>query len=208
MTLKQKSTGSNISFGTTTDRSLFPLSCGKDRLGNELVPIRSPPHRYPGMYKNELKTSSIHQQENHYFSPGSKHGKYLNRSEIRFFRVTTDEMSDPGLYQKSSLDIESDVNFLKKNQPANYQPFLAVKPRFVQKKVDTMFTPGPGKYDVVNLRLNRKVEFPGEFGSRPDMKQKMVPEPNAVKSMLKSDYFDKKKEARRAGKLAYFSLYY
>lgn len=44
---------SNVSFGTTRGREIFPSSVPHNRLASDLNPIRGAPNRGPGTYENE-----------------------------------------------------------------------------------------------------------------------------------------------------------
>lgn len=48
---------SNVSFGTTQDRQIFPTHVPPTRFGNELNPITGSPEVGPGRYNNEEVSS-------------------------------------------------------------------------------------------------------------------------------------------------------
>lgn len=49
----------HVSFGTTTDREIFPSSVPHNRLASDLNPIRGAPNRGPGCYENEQVRSTF-----------------------------------------------------------------------------------------------------------------------------------------------------
>ena len=195
--LKRKKNLKNISFGTTKNRELFPIKCADDRLGNQMTPIRGPPHRAPGMYEYDKMTSSHYLMNNETMKPCSKYGKYLNRTEKQFFKWPVMVTPDPGAYATSeSNSFES-----------SYEPFNTKTKRFTQKKVDTMETPGPGAYNQHQLWLNRKVTFPQEFG-KPDRKNIIAVHPKVVKQVYRTEFLNRQEAVKLQNKLAYFRLYY
>jgi len=192
-------TGPKISFGTTLNRHLFPLECAPDRTGNELTPLRGSPNRGPGVYNDHEYTSFIYQHHPN-VHPCSKTGYYLNRTEKRFFGVKKHVTPAPNLYQKDNTK-------LRTFKP-EYKPFASDRMRFEQATIDPMITPGPGSYNVHNLRRDRKISWPQMFGGRTDSKARNLINPNEARRIYRTDRFARKAELKRENRLAYFKLYF
>ena len=48
---------SNVSFGTSQSRPIFPMTMPPTRFGNEIKPIRGQPNTGTGAYENENQTN-------------------------------------------------------------------------------------------------------------------------------------------------------
>jgi len=80
--------------------------------------------------------------------------------------------------------------------------------RFEQATIDPMITPGPGSYNVHNLRRDRKISWPQMFGGRTDSKARNLIKPNEARRIYRTDRFARKAELKRENRLAYFKLYF
>merc|ERR1712188_5733 len=190
---KKQELGPQISFGTTLNRPLFPHKCAPDRTGNELTPLRGSQNRGPGVYNDHIITSFIYQHHPN-VHPCSLTGYYLNRTEKRFFGVKKHVTPAPNLYQKDNTKIRT--------FKPEYKPFASAGNRFEEARIDTMRTPGPGSYNVHNLRRDRKISWPQQFGGRTDSKARNLIRPDEARRIFRTDRAARKAELKRENRLA------
>ncbi|XP_072034850.1 ciliary microtubule-associated protein 3-like [Amphiura filiformis] len=190
----------HVSFGTTADRPLFPGKLPPNRMGAGLA-NGSVPHRAPGSYDNDEKTTFLYDINNQVtsqkgYTMGARTGPRIRKE---FNTITP----CPSHYQTRCTEPRT-------FQTAN-KPFHTGQRKFHKLQVDPEITPGAGTYEH-NVPRNRKVAFHGTFGGPQLLK---IPPDDSVlmpadckgttdKSRLMT-YKDKRKLAIRE---AYLSLYY
>jgi len=187
---------SNISFGTTLTREIYPTHVPSTRFGNELIGIRGAPNRGPGCYNNEQVSNFWHGIETKItsekgYSLGARTGPRLAREYV--FKTPA-----PTAYQTGCTD---PILF----DPA-YKPFSAAAQRFpIYKRDVEEVTPGPGTYEH-GIHRDRKVQWHQSFGGAPinlpDVEQQSTITKNTEKLM------STKEEKKYHRKLAYLKLYY
>lgn len=190
----------SISFGTTLDRKLFPHNCAQDRTGNELTPLKGAPQRGPGVYNNDEISSSIYQISNPVWHPSSITGCYLNRTSRRFFKLKTDQTPAANKYQKDNTE-------LTEYEPA-YKPFMSAVKRFQEPMTDPKLTPGPGSYSIHQVRCNRKIVWPQQFGGRIDDRAREMIHAQEARKIFRTHQNEIKRRQKRENKLAYLKLYF
>ncbi|XP_002733481.1 ciliary microtubule-associated protein 3-like [Saccoglossus kowalevskii] len=143
---------SNVSFGTTLDRPLFPAKVPPTRVG-VILQAESSPNRAPGTYDNHEVSGFVYHINN---QVTSKRGYSLGaRTGPRFRKEFMEKTPCPSAYQ-------TDVTQPMTSTTA-YKPFEAGALRFPKIQKDPDLTPGPGTYEH-NVKRNRKVGFHGTFG--------------------------------------------
>ncbi|XP_038077978.1 protein pitchfork-like isoform X2 [Patiria miniata] len=191
---------SNVSFGTTKDRPLFPGKLPQNRMGAGMG-LENAPHRAPCSYDNDEKTTFLYSIDK---QVTSKNGYTMGaRTGPRFRKEFATVTPCPSAYQT------------RHTEPTTFEtskkPFHVGANRFYRNTVDPELTPGAGTYEH-NVPRNRKVAFHGTFGGpqllkiQPD-ESVLLPEDckgTTTKSRLMT-YKDKRKFAIRE---AYLSLYY
>jgi len=187
---------SNVSFGTTLTREIFPTHVPHTRFGNDLIGIRGAPNRGPGCYNNEEVSnfqygikSKITSEKG--YSLGARTGPRLARELV--FKTPA-----PTAYQ---TECTAPIEF----EPA-YKPFSAAAKRFpVYKRDVEEVTPGAGTYEHL-IPSNRKVQWHQSFGGTPinlpNVEQQSTIDKNTEKLM------STKEEKKYHRKLAYLKLYY
>lgn len=187
---------SNVSFGTTIDREIFPTKVPPTRFGNDLSPMRGAPNRGPGCYDNEEVSNFLYQVKTKItsekgYSLGARTGprfgpekKFITPAPDRYQTACTDPMLfDPA-----------------------YKPFSAASKRFpVFKKDVEEISPGAGTYEH-GVSGNRKVDWHQSFGGAPinlpSVKQHSTIDKNTAKLL------STKEEKKYHRRLAYLKLYY
>lgn len=185
-----------VSFMTTLDREMFPTSMPRNRFGNEIVPLRGAPHRGPGCYENEDKTSFWYDIEH---KINSTKGYTLGaRTGSRFRKENVYQTPSPTAYQTNCTD---ELLFEKSNKP-----FLVGADRFpVYRRDLTEVLPGPGAYEH-DLRRNKKVQWHQSFGGSPiSMPQTKV---RSIIDQNTNKLYSTKEENKYNRKLAYLKLFY
>ncbi|XP_071954971.1 ciliary microtubule-associated protein 3-like [Antedon mediterranea] len=191
---------SNVSFGTTQQRPLFPGNLPPNRMGAELG-LEEAPHRAPGTYDNAEKTTFLYEIDK---QVTSKQGYSMGaRTNPRFNKEFQTVTPCPTTYQKSTT--------LPRTFKPAFKSFHVGGDRFFRKQIDPELTPGAGTYEH-DVPKNRKVAYHGTFGGPQHLKIQpddsiLLPEHckgTTTKSRLMS-YKDKRKFAIRE---AYLSLYY
>ncbi|XP_077994276.1 ciliary microtubule-associated protein 3-like [Glandiceps talaboti] len=143
---------SNVSFGTTLGRPLFPTNVPPTRVG-VILNSESSPNIGPGTYDNEEVSGFVYQIDK---QVTSKRGYSLGaRTGPRIRQKFQEKTPCPSAYQK---DITDPMTF----DPA-FKPFQAGALRFPRIQKDPDLTPGPGTYEH-SVPRNRKVGFHGTFG--------------------------------------------
>ncbi|XP_013414333.1 protein pitchfork [Lingula anatina] len=186
----------NVSFGTTQNRTLFPVHMAPNRFGNDLKPLRGQPNTGPGCYNNE-EVSNFKYQIDTYLT--SQKGYTMGaRTGPRFRKEFKEVTPAPPEYQTKVTD---PIEFTP-----SYKPFNAAADRFpVYKREIEESVPGAGTYEH-EIPRNRKVQWHQSFGGAPinlpAVTIKSTLQPNTEK--LLSTKETKKYERR----LAYLKLYY
>jgi len=188
--------GPNVSFMTTKDREMFPTKMPQNRFGNEICPLRGAPHRGPGAYENEDKTSFWYDIEH---KINSTKGYTMGaRTGPRFPKENTYQTPSPTAYQKNCTDM---MEF-----DESQKPFLVGADRFpVSRKDINEVLPGAGTYEH-EIKRNRKVQLHQSFGGTPVMLPMIQ-----VRSTIDQNtekLFSTKEEKKYNRKLAYLKLYY
>nr|XP_054761976.1 protein pitchfork-like [Lytechinus pictus] len=191
---------SNVSFGTTADRPLFPASLPVNRIGNGMA-LDTKPNRGPGSYDNAEKTTSMYHVENQITS---KNGYTMGaRTGPRIRKEFQTKTPCPSTYQtKWSVP--------RTFEPSN-KPFEVGANRFYRNTVDPELTPGAGTYEH-NVPRNRKVAYHGTFGGPQLLKVPpndgvLMPE-DCKGTTQKSRLMTYKEKRKFAIREAYLSLYY
>lgn len=187
---------SNVSFGTTQDRTLFPIHMAPNRFGNDLKPLRGQPNTGPGKYENEEVSNFIYQID--HFKTSSKGYTLGARTGPRMRKEFMEITPSPQEYQ---TDCTEPIVF----DPA-YKPFSAAAPRFpVYKRDVEEVTPGAGTYEH-DIERNRKVQWHQSFGGSP-----ILLPPVPIKSTINqntSKLLSTKEAKKHHRRLAYLKLYY
>lgn len=185
-----------VSFMTTLDRELFPVKMPPNRFGNEVVPLRGAPHRGPGCYDNEEKTSFMYEIEH---KINSTTGYTLGaRTASRFPKAEVFETPCPTEYQQHCTDL--------KTFELDKKPFLVGADRFPVYKRDIVdVLPGPGTYEH-QIPKNRKVQWHQSFGGTPILLPSITVKSTIDKNTEK--LYSTKEEKKYHRKLAYLKLYW
>lgn len=187
---------SNVAFGTTLDRGIFPSDVAPTRFGNDLSPIRGAPDRGPGKYDNEEFTNFWYQVKN---KITSEKGYSLGaRTAKRFPKQYHFSTPAPDTYQTKCTE-------RKEFDPA-YRPFNSAASRFIVTKKDMEeVLPGPGTYEH-EISRNRKVNWHQTFGGAPinlpAVNQHSTIDRNTEKLL------STKEEKKYHRRLAYLKMYY
>ncbi|OWF54757.1 protein pitchfork-like [Mizuhopecten yessoensis] len=185
-----------VGFMTTMDREMFPTKMPYNRFGNEIAPLRGAPHRGPGCYENEDKTSFMYNIEN---KINSKKGYTLGaRTAARIPSGHVFETPCPTEYQTHCTEAKQFVDDKK--------PFLVGAERFPIYKRDIVdVLPGAGTYEH-QIPKNRKVQWHQSFGGTPIMLPDIT-----IRSTIDQNtekLYSTKEEKKYHRKLAYLKLYW
>ncbi|KAK3597619.1 hypothetical protein CHS0354_030170 [Potamilus streckersoni] len=187
---------SKVAFMTTMDRELFPVKMPYNRFGNEIVPLRGAPHRGPGCYENEDKTSFSYQIEH---KINSSKGYTLGaRTGPRLQKEAVFQTPSPTAYQTQCTEA--------KEFEKSKKPFYIGAERFpVYKRDEAEVLPGPGAYEH-QIKKNRKVQWHQSFGGEPIMMPQAQVRSTIDKNTEK--LYSTKEEKKYHRKLAYLKMYY
>ncbi|CAH1785737.1 unnamed protein product [Owenia fusiformis] len=186
----------NVAFGTTLDREMYPIQMPPNRFGNELIPLKGAPHRGPGCYENE-EVSNFKWEIDHFVTTNK--GYTLGaRTGPRFRKEFQEITPSPDTYQtKCTKPLVFD--------PA-YKPFNAADKRFPVFKRDLeQVLPGAGTYEHDTER-NRKVTWHQSFGGAPINLPSVETKSTINKNTEK--LISTKESKKYSRKLAYLKLYY
>ncbi|KAL5007565.1 hypothetical protein ScPMuIL_016371 [Solemya velum] len=185
-----------VVFMTTLDRELFPVKMPQNRFGNEVVPLRGAPHRGPGCYENEEKTSFMYDIQH---KINSSKGYTLGaRTANRFPKEQEFQTPSPTAYQTTVTDPQE---FL-----VSKKPFLVGADRFpVYNKDINEVLPGPGTYEH-SIPKNRKVQWHQSFGGTPVLLPSITVKSTIDKNTEK--LYSTKEEKKYHRKLAYLKLFW
>lgn len=188
--------GPKVSFMTTLDRELFPVKMPPSRFGNQMCPLRGAPHRGPGCYDNEEKTSMKYDMDHKIIS--AKGYTLGARTGPRFLKEDIFQTPSPTAYQTNCTDL--------RYFDASVKPFLTGADRFpVYRRDIAEIIPGPGAYDQ-NAKRNRKVQWHQSFGGSPVLMPTIQ-----VRSIIDQNtekLYSTKEEKKYNRKLAYLKLFY
>lgn len=191
---------SNVSFGTTDHRPLFPADLPVNRIGNAMA-LDTSPHRAPGSYDNAEKTTFLYEIDHQITS--QKGYTMGARTAPRIRTEFATKTPCPSTYQTKWSAARSFETAKK--------PFEVGADRFYRHKVDPELTPGAGTYEH-NVPRNRKVAFHGTFGGPQLLKlpanEGVLMAQDCKGTTQKSRLLTYKERRKFAIREAYLSLYY
>uniref|UniRef100_A0A7M4EYP4 Ciliary microtubule associated protein 3 n=1 Tax=Crocodylus porosus TaxID=8502 RepID=A0A7M4EYP4_CROPO len=164
------------SFGSCQDRSIFPLHYARNRLGNQLVPIRGEPWRGPGCYKSDEKNTMVYSLTR---KPESNKGYVIGARTSLRFAPDSKVRDSHGTYLQS---MNSTAEMRGVLHPSSFRP---------------------GTYEA-DKQPHKKITWPRKFGS-PDWSLVPVPEERTLRTQFITDKEFRKHRNRLAYLSLYYS---
>lgn len=182
-----------FAFLTTQQRTTYPHGLYTHKLGRKTNLIPGSPWLGPGAYDNE-EINSINDNSKKWIT--SRRGyTHQSRTGPRLKKDIVEKTPCPTAYQKNWT--------APKHFTPAYQPFNAKTPKLLVKMSDEQRTPGPGVYDVSEVKVGKKIQWPGQFG-----KPIHPIEPDLPQRSIRTELMVDKEYRKFKNKVAYFRLHY